>query len=101
MQIHPVDLRQIDERTSNVYEAIIVAAKEARRINEEQRLEYNMQVNTIPSKGLEDDSEDMDNPDQLKVSLEFEKRAKPHLQALDALLDGKIEYRYKSKDNEK
>ncbi len=98
MQIHPVDLRVIDERASNVYEAIIVAGKEARRINEEQRLEYNLQVNTIPSKGLEDDSEDIDNPDQLKVSLEFEKRPKPHLQALDELLDGKIEFRYKTKD---
>ncbi|MGE5682059.1 MAG: DNA-directed RNA polymerase subunit omega [Bacillota bacterium] len=99
MQIQPVDLRKIDERASNVYEAIIVAAKEARRINEEQRLEYNMQVNTIPSKGLEDDSEDMDNPDQLKVSLEFEKRPKPHLQSLNELLDGKIEFRYKTKDS--
>lgn len=99
MQIQPVDLRKIDERASNVYEAIIVSAKEARRINEDQRLEYNMQVNTIPSKGLEDDSEDMDNPDQLKVSLEFEKRPKPHLQALNELLDGKIEFRYKTKDS--
>ncbi|MDP4174328.1 MAG: DNA-directed RNA polymerase subunit omega [Bacteroidota bacterium] len=98
MQIQPVDLRKIDEQASNVYEAIIVSAKEARRINEEQRLEYNLQVNTIPSKGLEDDSEDMDNPDQLKVSLEFEKRPKPHLQALNELLDGKIEFRYKTKD---
>ncbi|MGE5410587.1 MAG: hypothetical protein ACM3MI_06475 [Clostridiales bacterium] len=99
MQIQPVDLRKIDEQASNVYEAIIVSAKEARRINEEQRLEYNLQVNTIPSKGLEDDSEDMDNPDQLKVSLEFEKRPKPHLQALNELLDGKIEFRYKTKDS--
>lgn len=96
MEIKPVDLRLIDQKTANVYEAVIIAAKEAKRINEETRIEYNSLVNTIPSKGLEDDTEDIENPDQLKVSLEFEKRPKPHLQALHKLLDGKVEYRYKS-----
>jgi DNA-directed RNA polymerase subunit K/omega len=95
MGIQPVDLRVIDEKTANVYEAVIVAAKEARRINEETRLEYNTLINTIPVKGIEDDAEDVENPDQLKVSLEFEKRPKPHLQALNKLIDGKVDYRYK------
>lgn len=96
MQIEPVDLRRIDEVASNTYEAVIICAKEGRRINEEVRLEYSSLINTIPSKGLEDDSEDIENPDQLKVSLEFEKRPKPHLNALHKLLGGNLEYRYKS-----
>ena len=95
MGIKPVDLRAVDEKAANIYEAAIIAAKRARRINEETRLEYSTLLNTIPAKGIEDDAEDIDNPDQLKVSLEFEKRPKPHLQALDELLEGKIEYRYK------
>ncbi|MGE5364507.1 MAG: DNA-directed RNA polymerase subunit omega [Bacteroidota bacterium] len=96
MEASPVDLRKIDEHTSNVYEAVIVVAKEAKRLNEEMRIEYNSLVNTIPSKGLEDDTEDVENPDQLKVSLEFEKRPKPHIHALQELLEGKIEYRYRN-----
>lgn len=95
MGITPVDLRVIDEKAANIYEAVIVAAKKARRINEETRLEYNTLLNTIPSKGIEDDAEDIDNPDQLKVSLEFEKRPKPHINALNELTEGKVEYRYK------
>lgn len=95
MGVTPVDLRVIDEKASNIYEAVIVAGKRARRINEETRLEYNTLLNTIPSKGIEDDAEDIDNPDQLKVSLEFEKRQKPHVNALNELIDGKVEYRYK------
>lgn len=96
MGIKPVDLRQLDQHSANVYEAVIAAGKEARRINEETRLEYNERVGTIPSKGLEDDNEDIENPDQLRVSLEFEKRPKAHLKALDELLEGKVEYRYRT-----
>ena len=43
----------------------------------------------------EDDNEEMRNPAQLKISLELEKREKPHMQALKEFLDGKIEYKYK------
>jgi hypothetical protein len=59
-------------------------------------LEYNSLITTIPIKGIEDDAEDIDNPDQLKVSLEFEKRPKPHLSSLKQLMDGEIEYFYKN-----
>jgi hypothetical protein len=96
MQLEPIDLRKLDEIVANVYEGVIVAAKEAKKINEEQRLEYNNMVTTIPSKGIDDDAEDIENPDQLKVSLEFEKRPKPHVKALKQLMGGEIEYLYKN-----
>ncbi|MFN3872163.1 MAG: DNA-directed RNA polymerase subunit omega [Ignavibacterium sp.] len=96
MNISPVDLRQIDLRASNVYEAIIVAAKRARQLNDENKIEFNALINSIPQSSTEDDAEDVTNPQQLKLALELEKREKPHLQALNELLEGKIEYRYKS-----
>lgn len=98
MQVQPIDLRVLDEKVANVYEAVIVAGKYARRINEEAKLEFSTLVTTIPSKGFEDDGEDVENPDQLKISLEFEKRPKPHLQALHELLDGNVKYRYKNQE---
>ncbi|MFN3693669.1 MAG: DNA-directed RNA polymerase subunit omega [Ignavibacterium sp.] len=96
MNISPIDLRQIDLRASNVYEAIIVAAKRARQLNDENKIEFNALINSIPQSSTEDDAEDVTNPQQLKLALELEKREKPHLQALNELLEGKIEYRYKS-----
>uniref|UniRef100_A0A832DJ69 DNA-directed RNA polymerase subunit omega n=1 Tax=Ignavibacterium album TaxID=591197 RepID=A0A832DJ69_9BACT len=96
MNISPIDLRQIDQRASNVYEAIIVAAKRARQLNDENKIEFNALINSIPQSSTDDDAEDVTNPQQLKLALELEKREKPHLQALNELLDGKIEYRYKS-----
>ncbi len=95
MEITPIDLREIDKKCANVYEAIIVSSKKARQLNDESKIEFNAMVNTIPVAGADDESEDIDNPAQLKVSLEFETREKPHIKALNDLLDGQIEFEYK------
>ena len=98
MSVNPIDLRMVDQSAANVYEAIIVAAKRARQLNDEYKIEYNALVSTIPVAAGDEEAEDIQNPAQLKISLDFEKREKPHIQALDELLDGKIEYRYKEKN---
>jgi DNA-directed RNA polymerase subunit K/omega len=95
MALKPVDLRQLKEKAANLYEAIIVSAREARRINEENKTEFNALMNTF-APATDDDFDDRDNTEQEKISVEFEKRTKPHLQSLDEMLDGQIEYRYKS-----
>jgi DNA-directed RNA polymerase subunit K/omega len=95
MEITPVDLREIDKKAANVYEAIIVASKRSRQINDEIKIAYNAQVSTIPVSANEDDSEDIMNPAQMKISMEFEKREKPHIDAINELLAGKIEFEYK------
>jgi len=97
MGIEPIDLREIDKRTANVYEAIIVASRRARQMNDEQKIEFNAMLSTVPqTSATDDDSEDFDNPAQLRISLDFEKRKKPHQQALDKLLEGEVEFEYKS-----
>ncbi len=95
MEVTPVDLRELEVKTANIYEAIIVAAKRARQINDEIKIEFNAMMSTIPVSGTDDDTENIDNPAQLRISLDFEKKEKPHLQALNQLLDGKVEYEYK------
>lgn len=96
MNINPIDLRIIDERAENVYEAIVIAAQRARQINNENKIEFNALLNTIPSMGTDDDAEDVTNPAQLKIALDFEKKQKPHLQSLNELLDGEIKFKYKN-----
>lgn len=95
MNITPIDLRVIDQRAENVYEAIIAASLRARQINNENKVEFNALINTIPSMGTDDDAEDITNPAQLKIALELEKKPKPHLQALNELLEGKVKFKYK------
>jgi len=59
------------------------------------KIEFNALLSTIPEATTDDESEDIDNPAQLKIALEMEQRKKPHLQALNEFLDGKIDFEYK------
>ncbi len=95
MNITPVDLRVIDERAENVYEAIVVAARRARQVNTDNKIEFNAIMNTIPSTGADDEAEDVTNPVQLKIALDLEKKPKPHLQAINELLEGQVKFKYK------
>lgn len=98
MPINPINLRKVEAHTKNIYEAVIIAAKRARQINDENRLEFNTQLSTIiPS--IEDEFEERGNPDQERISLEFEKREKSHIRALGELIDGDISFRYRDEDN--
>jgi hypothetical protein len=97
MGLKPVDLRVLKEKAANLYEAIIVSAQEARRLNEDNKTEFNALMNTF-APSTDDDFDDRDNTEQEKISVEFEKRDKPHMQSLDKMLGGEIEYRYKSAD---
>jgi len=97
MSVGPIDLRAIDKRVANVYEGIVVAGKKARAINDDRKIEFNAALATVPATNIsaDDDSEDFDNPAQLSLSLKFEKRYKPHVEALHQLLDGEIEFEFK------
>ena len=95
MEINPIDLREVDKKASNVYEAIIAMAKRARQVNSENKIEFNALLSTIPEATTDDESEDIDNPAQLKIALEMEQREKPHLQAMNEFLDGNVKFEYK------
>ena len=98
MTIKPMDLEQFSNMANSVHEAIVVASKRARQINEEMKIEFNQRVEMFTTK-TETETEETDiNPDQLKVSLEFEKRPKPTDIALDELMDGETEWRYKERE---
>jgi len=95
MEISPIDLREIDLKAENVYEGIIVASQRSKQINDENKIEFNALISTIPENTTEDDNEDIDNPAQLKIALELEQKPKPHVQALSELLSGDINFKYK------
>jgi len=95
MAIKPINLTKIKASIPNLYEAVIIAAKRARKLNDDNKLEFNSLLSTMTT-GHEDEFEDRENPEQMKLSLEFEKREKAHINAVKELVDAKIEYRYKS-----
>lgn len=95
MPIKPVDIEELTSKAKNVHEAIVAMSKRARQINEETKIEFNQRIEMFASKTESENEENEVNPDQLKVSLEFEKRPKATDMALDELLHTKLQWRYK------
>jgi DNA-directed RNA polymerase subunit K/omega len=95
MPIKPVDIEELTSKAKNVHEAIVAMSKRARQVNEETKIEFNQRIEMFAPKTESENEENDVNPDQLKVSLEFEKRPKPTDVAMDELLQEKLQWRYK------
>ncbi|MDL1892277.1 DNA-directed RNA polymerase subunit omega [Sphingobacteriales bacterium CHB3] len=101
MPIKPVDIEELTSKAKNVHEAIVAMSKRARQINEETKIEFSQRIAMFAPKTESENEENEINPDQLKVSLEFEKRPKPTDVALDELLHEKLQWRYKEPEEVK
>ena len=95
MAIKPIDLEFFNQQGKNVHECIVAASKRARQINEDLKIEFNQRVEMFAIKTESETEENDINPDQLKVSLEFEKRPKPTDVALDELMRDDLRWEYK------
>jgi len=99
MPIVTLDLDKFESKTANLYESIVVVSKRSRQINDSIKLEMNQRLEPIIAKETEDDS--IMNQDKLNISLEFEKRKKPTLNAIGEIMDDKLNFRFKYEDLEK
>jgi DNA-directed RNA polymerase subunit K/omega len=89
--VKPVEIEEFSSAAQDVYEAIVIASKRARMIHQDIKVELN-QTSTPET---EEETDVAANPDQLKISLEFEKRAKPTDVATQEVIGKKVKYRYK------
>lgn len=101
--VKPIAIEEFLEEVGNIYEAIIVAAKRARQIHDDTKLEFNQRLETLKALSnlpeTEDEADAIINPDQLKLSIEFEKRPKPVDVSLKELKEKKVAHRYKETVN--
>lgn len=93
MALETIDISKLEKNAENLYEAVVIASKRARQINDEMKMELNQRLEPVIAKETEDDT--IMNQDKLNISLEFEKRAKPTLESIDELLEGKLSFRYR------
>jgi DNA-directed RNA polymerase subunit K/omega len=97
--VKPVEIEVFSSAGQDVYEAIVIAAKRARQIHQDIKIELSQRIETLNQlTNTTESEEEVDvaaNPDQLRISLEFEKRAKPTDLATLETLAKKIKYRYK------
>ena len=88
MPVKAFPFEKIDTKVQNVYEAVIIAAKRARQINDEQMIHVRTMMDGEDTE--EDETPRIDRED----ILELEKLPKPVVTALTELLDQKVQYEY-------
>jgi DNA-directed RNA polymerase subunit K/omega len=93
MSVTTIDIEKFEKNAANLYEAVIIASKRARQINDEMKIEINQRLEPIIAKETEDDT--IMNQDKLNISLEFEKRDKPSIQAVKELSNEELKFRYR------
>ena len=86
MAIKPVSLRKIEEKSKNIYEAVVVMSKRARQINQER---YEEQV-IEESEELELDV--LDELPDIKPE-DYVEKEKVTTMAMDEFLEGKVNWR--------
>ena len=99
MPVKPVEIEDFSQAATDVYEAIVIASKRARQIHQDIKIELNQRIETLNqltnTPETEEETDITANPDQLKISLEFEKRPKPTDVATQEVIARKVKYRYK------
>ncbi len=90
--INTLPLGELEKYTSNIYEAIIVLAKRARQINDEQK--------QLQAKETEEEYDEFDEEEgEIEVAkTDYVPLPKPTTLALNELLSGKIKFEYREEE---
>ncbi|MGV3508996.1 MAG: DNA-directed RNA polymerase subunit omega [Sphingobacteriaceae bacterium] len=91
------DVRQLDTKTDNVYESLVIIAKRANQISNNLKEELNGKLSEFASSN--DNLEEIfENREQIEISKHYERLPKPTLIAMDEFLNDKIYFRNPSKE---
>lgn len=93
------DLRQLDGKTGNIYESVVVLSKRANQIGAEMKEELTGKLAEFAS-STDNLEEIFENREQIEISKFYERLPKPSLIAIQEFLDDKIYYRNPSKEQE-
>jgi DNA-directed RNA polymerase subunit K/omega len=91
------DLRELDIKTDNIYESLVIMSKRANQISNNIKEELHQKLSEFAS--ANDNLEEVfENREQIEISKYYEKLPKPSLVAIQEFLDDKIYYRNPAKE---
>jgi DNA-directed RNA polymerase subunit K/omega len=91
------DLRELDVKTGNIYESLVIMSKRANQISNNVKEELHQKLSEFASSN--DNLEEVfENREQIEISKYYEKLPKPSLVAVQEFLDDKIYYRNPAKE---
>jgi len=92
------DLRELDVKTDNIYESIVIISKRANQISNNIKEELHQKLSEFASSN--DNLEEVfENREQIEISKHYERMPKPSLVAIQEFLDDKVYYRNPAKEN--
>ncbi len=99
MGIITTRMDDLQKYVDNVYEAVVVIAKRAKQINDEQKIIMETQIGPMEEIEDYDDEEEMENEIERAEPPVYMKLPKPTKIALEELLSGKIKFEYLKSDD--
>jgi DNA-directed RNA polymerase omega subunit len=95
--IETISIGDIEDKAENVYESVIVVAKRARQINDEQK-----QLLMKEQDEYDEDYDAMveDEGELIPAEGDYLKLPKPSAIALEEFMEGKLEYLYREKETD-
>ncbi len=94
------NIPELDTRTGNIYESIVIIGKRANQIGSEIKQELTKKLADFSS--TTDSLEEMfENREQIEISKFYERMPKPTLIATEEFLEGKVYYREKEVESER
>ena len=86
------DLRELDVKTDNIYESLVIMSKRANQISNNIKEELHQKLSEFAS--ANDNLEEVfENREQIEISKHYEKLPKPSLVAIQEFLEDKVYYR--------
>jgi len=93
------DLRELDVKTNNIYESLVIMSKRANQISNNVKEELHQKLSEFASSN--DNLEEVfENREQIEISKYYEKLPKPSLVAIQEFLEDKIYYRNPAKEQQ-
>jgi DNA-directed RNA polymerase subunit K/omega len=93
------DLRELDVKTENIYESLVIMSKRANQISNNIKEELHQKLSEFASSN--DNLEEVfENREQIEISKYYEKLPKPTLVSVQEFLDDKIYYRNPLKEQQ-
>ncbi|MBK1440669.1 DNA-directed RNA polymerase subunit omega [Parapedobacter sp. ISTM3] len=93
------DLRDLDKKTDNLYESIVIISKRANQIAVDMKEELNSKLAEFAT--TNDNLEEVfENREQIEISKHYERLPKPTLVAVDDFLNDKVYFRNPAREKE-
>lgn len=94
------DIRKMDEKTGNIYEAVVIISKRANQISSAIKEELSGKLAEFAS-STDNLEEVFENREQIEISKHYERLPKPTLIATEEYLNDQIYFRNPLKETEK